>query len=492
MSRENIIYVNSLGKDLSFYLTTISSPISTLPIIEEQINVETPIGASIFFQRLQRISPFSQLKALIFIYCHPPDLCYPFYHFRERCRQICAENGAICYFSFVKTFMAFVGLTMSQVKVKIFNGETIILVSPRGDPVTVWSMVYRNGKYFILDYRILPWQSNPYNWKKEVIGFRIPNKVIFMRMGSESNLRNLVRAFKDMNPIIPNFTYVGFIAKAVVELVQQLSGEISHGYKVVPLVQDLFLATKTKALGKISNADKIPSTLAIPIPEGETIFCGIRTVDVHMQELDDNRHFVNLSQFRKTPVEISLKVDVDGFFEYEIQPKYETSETTKGKLILFDDFLSVKVFKNGVEEVLEDLQKVPYFVNFSEKAATFGKLGFEKAKKNPTFVVYDLIKILSLISLEDIDPNWTFSLTSNAEHSVLVNVETIAGKRQYTPPFIFALFCKWIILQIKKFTGDFLDELEVDMNNISSEIKHILKENIIASFRMLKIKLKFV
>uniref|UniRef100_A0A914YCZ2 Uncharacterized protein n=1 Tax=Panagrolaimus superbus TaxID=310955 RepID=A0A914YCZ2_9BILA len=251
MSRENIIYVNSLGKELSFYLTSISSPISSLPIIEESLNVETPIGATLFFQKLQSISPFSSLKGLVFIYCHPPDLCHSFYHFRQRCRQICKENGILCHFSFIKTFMAFVGLTMS--KVKVFDGETIILASPRGDPVTVWSIIFRDKKYFIEDYRTLPWASNPYNWRNEVIGFRDPNKIVFLRISSESNLRNLVRAFKDMNPIIPNSTYVGFIAKAVVELIQGIAGEISHHYRVIPLIQDLFLATETKALGKISD-----------------------------------------------------------------------------------------------------------------------------------------------------------------------------------------------------------------------------------------------
>uniref|UniRef100_A0AC34GNX5 Uncharacterized protein n=1 Tax=Panagrolaimus sp. ES5 TaxID=591445 RepID=A0AC34GNX5_9BILA len=490
MSRQNIIYVNSLGKDLSFYLTSISAPISTFPIIEEDLNVETPIGATLFFQRLQSISPLSSLKGLIFIYCHPPDLCHSFYNFRQRCREVCEENGIICHFSYIKTFMAFVGLSMS--KVKVFDGETIILVSPRGDPVTVWSIIFRDGKYFIEDYRTLPWASDPYNWRNEVIGFRVPNKVVFLRISSESNLRNLVRAFKDMNPIIPNSTYVGYIAKAVVELVQGLSGEISHFYRVIPLIQVLFLATETKPLGKISNADAIPSSLSIPIPQGEAIFCGIRTVDIHMQEFDDDRHQIDLSQFAKTNVDIILKVDADGFFEYEIEPKYLTSDSMRGKLILFNDFLSVIIWKkDGVEEVLEGLQKVSYYVNFAEKVATFGEMTQESAKENPSFVVFDFIKLLSLTSPEaSADSSWPFLLTSNSEHSVLVDVDTVAGKRQYTPPFIFALFCKWIILQIKKGTGTFLDELEVEFK--MDEIKQVLKENIIASFRMLKIKLKLV
>lgn len=102
----------------------------------------------------------------------------------------------------------------------------------------------------------------------------------------------------------------------------------------------------------------------------------------------------------------------------------------------------------------------------------------------------DIIKLLSLTSLDSADPTWTFRLTTDGEHPILVDVGTVEGRRQYTPAFIFALISKWIILQIKKGTGDFIDQVEIEFR--LPLINRALKENIVAAFRMLKINLVFV
>ena len=187
LPRNQVVYVTSFGIQLSIHVTSIDDPRPSLPVLEENINVETPVGAAIFFQKLEAVIPLKQIKGFIFIYCQPPELSYPVYHFRQRCRKLCDEYGIVCHFTFYKTFMAFTALT--KAKIKVFENETIIIASPRGDPVAVWTITFKGGRYQIDDYRNLPWAADPFRWRQQIIGYRTPNKIVFMKMSPDCNLR---------------------------------------------------------------------------------------------------------------------------------------------------------------------------------------------------------------------------------------------------------------------------------------------------------------
>lgn len=83
-----------------------------------------------------------------------------------------------------------------------------------------------------------------------------------------------------------------------------------------------------------------------------------------MQENDDQPESVNFLQFKtkSVDIEISLKIDVDSFFEYEITPKYDSVNESKARIFLNESEFTVSVLKGSCDkEILTEEAFGKYF-----------------------------------------------------------------------------------------------------------------------------------
>uniref|UniRef100_A0A914QJP5 Uncharacterized protein n=1 Tax=Panagrolaimus davidi TaxID=227884 RepID=A0A914QJP5_9BILA len=96
------------------------------------------------------------------------------------------------------------------------------------------------------------------------------------------------------------------------------------------------------------------------------------------------------------------------------------------------------------------------FIFFDKEKPQFGLDAINAIKRKHSFVVFDLIKILSMPS-DSIEKSshWGFTFTKNAENPVLLQFNTFSGKRMAaSPAFLLAMLLDQQLKTIKKEIGE--------------------------------------
>uniref|UniRef100_A0AC34F4U3 Uncharacterized protein n=1 Tax=Panagrolaimus sp. ES5 TaxID=591445 RepID=A0AC34F4U3_9BILA len=136
------------------------------------------------------------------------------------------------------------------------------------------------------------------------------------------------------------------------------------------------------------------------------------------------------------------------------------------------------------------------FMSFDEEKYKY----FEKAaavfKTKPSFVVYDLIKIMSMPSDEiKVDKKWKFTFSEDSENPLLLEFDTFSGmRRAATPVFLIKLLLKKHLKAIKKETGEMPKELAFCFFDKfgDSEAKNRVEKGFKEVCKQLKIDFSFV
>uniref|UniRef100_A0AC34FYN0 Uncharacterized protein n=1 Tax=Panagrolaimus sp. ES5 TaxID=591445 RepID=A0AC34FYN0_9BILA len=83
-------------------------------------------------------------------------------------------------------------------------------------------------------------------------------------------------------------------------------------------------------------------------------------------------------------------------------------------------------------------------ISFDEEKPKFGQKAFEMVTTKPTFVISDLIKIMSIPAEEiEQDQSWSFTVTKDSENPVLLQFDNFDGtKTAASPAFLMALLLK--------------------------------------------------
>uniref|UniRef100_A0AC34FNU5 Uncharacterized protein n=1 Tax=Panagrolaimus sp. ES5 TaxID=591445 RepID=A0AC34FNU5_9BILA len=96
------------------------------------------------------------------------------------------------------------------------------------------------------------------------------------------------------------------------------------------------------------------------------------------------------------------------------------------------------------------------YISFDEENPKYCEDALEVYKSNPSFVVYDLVKII-LMSPNNIDTNsdWKFTFTKDSENPVLLEFDTFDGtKKAASPQFLLAMLIKQHVKAITAKTAE--------------------------------------
>uniref|UniRef100_A0A914R1H0 Uncharacterized protein n=1 Tax=Panagrolaimus davidi TaxID=227884 RepID=A0A914R1H0_9BILA len=166
----------------------------------------------------------------------------------------------------------------------------------------------------------------------------------------------------------------------------------------------------------------------------------------------------------------------------------------------FDNSSVIAIHKdsNGYEFLKEWNGKYgnDLYISFDQKKPKFGKVAMNTIKTKPTFVVFDLLKIMSMPSNNiQVCKHWSFTITKDAENPVLLKFDHFGGiKKSASPAFLMAMFLRQHLKMIEKEIGKkptkialwiFPDEFD--------EQKMVrIKEGLKEACEMLKIECVFV
>uniref|UniRef100_A0AC34F9P9 Uncharacterized protein n=1 Tax=Panagrolaimus sp. ES5 TaxID=591445 RepID=A0AC34F9P9_9BILA len=159
-------------------------------------------------------------------------------------------------------------------------------------------------------------------------------------------------------------------------------------------------------------------------------------------------------------IEIAVTVDEENFEKIDLSKLYfhsfekiplKLNSLLKSKIpfIGFYDNSSVIAINeksNGYEFLKEwnGMYGIDCFISFDEKKPKFGKEAMEVLSTKNTFVVFDLIKIMSMPP-NDIktDQCWGFKFTKDCNNPVLLQFNNFDGKiKEASPAFLMALFLR--------------------------------------------------
>uniref|UniRef100_A0A914YCR7 Uncharacterized protein n=1 Tax=Panagrolaimus superbus TaxID=310955 RepID=A0A914YCR7_9BILA len=136
------------------------------------------------------------------------------------------------------------------------------------------------------------------------------------------------------------------------------------------------------------------------------------------------------------------------------------------------------------------------FISFDEKKPKYGQKAMEVMLTKNTFVVFDLLKIMSMPSNDiKIDKSWGFKITKDSKNPVLLQFDNFDGKiKEASPAFLMALFLKQHFKAIQEKTGEKPKEIAFWILKVrfNEEENERIKEGLKKACQYLKIDCSFV
>uniref|UniRef100_A0AC35FJ10 Uncharacterized protein n=1 Tax=Panagrolaimus sp. PS1159 TaxID=55785 RepID=A0AC35FJ10_9BILA len=177
--------------------------------------------------------------------------------------------------------------------------------------------------------------------------------------------------------------------------------------------------------------------------------------------LEGQYHKINLT----FEVDINLKPSLtqSSYIDPAIKslPKTLTDKMdSKIPVIGFFDNSSIISFWNEKEKCYKFSEKwnglygEDLYISFDKKKPKFRNEAYKVLKEKPTFVVFDLIKILKS-KTDYVSPLWQFSITKDEENPIYIEFDNFDGSRKHAPPeLLMALLIKDHLKIIKEEIGE--------------------------------------
>uniref|UniRef100_A0AC35GAS4 Uncharacterized protein n=1 Tax=Panagrolaimus sp. PS1159 TaxID=55785 RepID=A0AC35GAS4_9BILA len=110
------------------------------------------------------------------------------------------------------------------------------------------------------------------------------------------------------------------------------------------------------------------------------------------------------------------------------------------KFLFRGNFYAVEIISNGDTEVMSDW--TPLYLSMANGTPEIGENAKDDFKKFPTYVVYDVLKIVGKpLNAIKIDPKWGFKLEEN-DGNILFQIETPNGPRLIPQEIVLSAFLK--------------------------------------------------
>uniref|UniRef100_A0AC35FS12 Uncharacterized protein n=1 Tax=Panagrolaimus sp. PS1159 TaxID=55785 RepID=A0AC35FS12_9BILA len=442
------------------------------------------------------------------------------YNFFLKYREFCQNNGIFCYFPFAPITQ--VSGILSRTKTIVKGGEKVMafLLDYIGCSVIGLAFIRKNNFYQSVNNGRSIYKPFTQKWQDDIFKGLKPKKMIFLHGDNGSkHLEEAQKFFQHYNPIV--FTVdeiVSHLMEPIIDKILHLMNEKINPYDIEVTSLAIFdIQLNGMSLIKVTEIDPTPFEKSIVINvdpvKSVSMFCSYPLIKP--PELVEE---IKLSKFKTKKVKVTLKLDINSFYDFKVEPFYENEKVSKknnveeekkskessanlaadNKLVapnkirmVFDkQNFSVSYFVDSKEYKVYDSDgkvKTPIYISFTEKKPIIGKAAMEIYDKKPKFVVFDLIRLCS-VSTEDIcNPKWGFSV-SKENDTIMVTMSELEQKTRVA--FLLALIIKNGRERIKNEIGKKVEEIEIKFDGISSN--EVLKNNFIEAAKLCNVKIVFV
>uniref|UniRef100_A0AC35GPX0 Uncharacterized protein n=1 Tax=Panagrolaimus sp. PS1159 TaxID=55785 RepID=A0AC35GPX0_9BILA len=440
MTRNIIVHCQYMPEDFELLFIPVDIRTNQCSVVPIECNANISSQVDKFFQqRFANIIYPNEIKAILFISTENEFKSFATaYYFRQKLRDYCKMHGIFCSFPTQDSLHIFGALLSTKIMVK--DGEEVLFLRSRAN--------YSTGKFTNVEAMIAVRKKDCYQFIKTL------NKINY---GVTQQWKT--RFLQSSNP------------KRVI---------ILFGEKILIAVT-------------LDRAPPLDESFIVDVDPIKTVTFSTKEPNYAIIEK------VKLSEFKCKKVKIILKVDINSFYEFKVEPvedkKGEKSQRSSDKVrFIFDkQNFSVCIVKDDKETIItnsDGSDKTPIYIAFTEVKPIVGKAALEMVNEKPDFVVFDIIKLCSITSEDVMNPKWKFSLSKDKDGTIMVTMQTSEGERKSTVAFLLAIIFKNALKLAKNETGKKVKDIEIKFNGF--EPNETLKKNFIEAGNLMNVKTIFL
>uniref|UniRef100_A0AC35FDF2 Uncharacterized protein n=1 Tax=Panagrolaimus sp. PS1159 TaxID=55785 RepID=A0AC35FDF2_9BILA len=359
-------------------------------------------------------------------------------------------------------------------KIDVNFGETVTLVVPKNN--TEFDVA--EFKFTKIGYNLIQEKSITIDLKakrqilkQQILGTSTPDKIVFASYDAKKFPYKKV--FKSMNLAVFDCCLRCHREKFVIETCKWMLDKTYAKYHIIP--------TSNKSIhiyGYYGSEKNVLDILKInindPLPLKKSAIFAKSIPLIHM-DIEDS--LLVLTCPKELPeeghkIDITVTIDENNLEEIvishrdiiafdEFSSKFSVLQNLKLPFIGFfnnSSVIAVNKDSNGYEFLKEWNGKYgnDLYISFDQKKPKFGKVAMNIIKSGkPTFVVFDLLKIMSMPSNDvQVCKHWSFTITKDAENPVLLTFDHFGGiKKSASPAFLMAMFLRQHLKMIEKEIG---------------------------------------
>uniref|UniRef100_A0AC34GTW7 Uncharacterized protein n=1 Tax=Panagrolaimus sp. ES5 TaxID=591445 RepID=A0AC34GTW7_9BILA len=469
-----------------------------------------PSKCSEFFTQLTALIPAQYIKGLVL----NARVKVPFNVIQKvnnNFRKWCESNDIFFYVP--STSLVGDYAMLSTIKPKIENNECVAIVA--GLEKIAFEIFKRTGRTFeFLEILHVP-PSNLAAFKKTYMEKYNIKHLLFVKLTEDNklmaqitdNTQKVIKAFPGVPVGFNDKTYNDLLTDSEAELIRYAMGEKNGSQYLIKPFFDRHIEIPSLIECKVGQLLPFEKSVIQKVKNDKYITLR----EPKFGELE----CIAFPQIKTDEVEITLKVDSNMFYEIKVKPvlgntskKSETLEsnfekiivlkdaaaaTLKAKIVFTPKYFSIYLMDYRKEEkVIKDsagCTEIPLYISFLEKKPVVGEAALKIMEENPTFVVYDLMKLCST-NFDKADPKWPFKISKDSNDATFIELETFEGFRVSEPDFLMAIIFKSCLKMIKKEIGETMEEVEIEFKDVGS------KDEYVATFteaaEKVNLKLKFV
>uniref|UniRef100_A0AC35GB80 Uncharacterized protein n=1 Tax=Panagrolaimus sp. PS1159 TaxID=55785 RepID=A0AC35GB80_9BILA len=486
-------------------------------------------GTNLFGQ-LQSMFNLKHIKAIAFTFIGNEFSTFnECYNFRRKCFEFCQKNQIFCSFLYTALLPASSAISITKTMVKEGEKVMVFLVDYPGMPPADIGFIRKANSYQLVSNKsnvksgYAPFTKR---WEEDIFQDLKPKKIIFVQGYGSNDLEKAQKFFKSYDSSVVTLTEVSVHYMDFVDQVLHLTGEKVNPYHIeVTFLGRFDVRYNGKTLIEATEFDILPFEKSVIVKviskKSISLYCAFP-----LAKPPELVKEIKLSTFEVKKVKVTFKLDINSFYDFKVEPfnenqKEEIKENVveksckakpskeivvdsasddpilpqKAQMVFDEQHFSVSYFTDGKEHIVNDSNgeaKTPIYIAFTEEKPIIGKSAMEMYSEKPKFVVFDLIKLCSVLTEDICNPKWEFKLSKEEEtgDSLVLAFETFEGEKYSTVDFLLAFILKNGKERIKKETGKKFEEIEIKFDGFSPN--EILKKKFIEAGKLLKTNILFV
>uniref|UniRef100_A0A914QKC2 Uncharacterized protein n=1 Tax=Panagrolaimus davidi TaxID=227884 RepID=A0A914QKC2_9BILA len=385
--------------------------------------------------------------------------------------QICNYWKEFCdfnkiHFQFINISTLMISSILYGSNIPIPEKNLITLVHISKDEIIIFDLQANFHGLIFKKETCLSLDCNEKLLKDSVMKDKKCSKII-LSIEDPSNFTKFATVLKSPKLVVLPKNYSNYIPEVLEGMINDLKGNGRSKYKILPYFDSNIFIAKKKTFGKCWGNFEIKCLYGVKLPYLETAVTFVPQNEVVEVNIWNGKSFETLetfdvSKYEKSPIQINLSIDINGFYNLKIQ-KIEMlsySQVTKRKIDAYirleadedDEKVSISIPE------IEYNVKIPTFISFhDDMPLIIGDEAIPIASQYPSFVVYDILKLAKMPSSNSstfkIDKKWGFKVVKDLNENLQIIFDTWRGRRKATPQFLLAILFNHLLKLATKQIG---------------------------------------